>query len=333
MTEHLRIGLVGAGAMGANHARVVGTSPTAHLEVVVAPDLARASRLATDTGAKAASQVAAAYGCDAVIVASPTDAHASIAMELIGQGIPVLVEKPLTADLAAAQKIVDAAADQDVPLMCGFVERFNAAVTTAAKLLGETPDDEPPVHVLSIRHSPPAARITTSVVYDLLIHDIDLTIGLLPGIEVQAVTGRTLSLGETGTADVADCTLQFASGSVATLSASRASQRKLRTLLVTTPTTLVDIDLLRQDVTVYRHVRQSIVGDSPAYRAETIVDIPFVRHQGEPLALQFDHFTRLVRGEADLAAERATLMAPHRVATQLHEGSTAAALPLVGAGP
>jgi predicted dehydrogenase len=316
MSKPLRIGLVGAGAMGANHARVVTTSPLATLSVLVDPDEERAASLAAHAGAKATTDLAATHECDAVIVASPTPGHAPIALDLIDRGLPLLVEKPLAADLTAAQTIVDAAADQDIPLMCGFVERFNAAVSTAADVLDDTP-----VHVVSIRHSPPTPRTTTSVVYDLLIHDIDLALRFAGDADVDGVSGATSYHPDTGTAEVADCTLRLTSGAVATLSASRASQRKIRTLLLATPTALIELDLLRQDVTVYRHVREAMVAGSAGYRAETIVDIPFVRHRGEPLALQFEHFVRLVRGEIDPATERSTLIAPHQVAAQLHDAS------------
>lgn len=317
--KRMRIGLVGAGAMGSNHARVIAASTRATLSIVVDPDRARADKLAANVGADVADHVEAIDGCDAVIVASPTECHASVTVALIERGIPVLVEKPLAPDLAAAEAIVAAAAKHDVPLMCGFVERFNAAVITAGDLLSEAP-----IHLVSLRHSPQTPRIATSVIHDLLIHDIDLALGFLGHCEVERVAGAVTRGPGTATVDVADCTLSFTGGAVATLSASRASQRKIRSFHLTTPTELIEVDLLRQDVTVYRNVRQDRVGDTPGYRAETIVDIPFVRHAGEPLALQLEHFLSLVQGDEDPAAERATLLAPHRVAAALDQADAVA---------
>lgn len=308
--------------MGSNHARVVAVSPTADLAAVVDYDGGRATRLAASTGAAASTALDAVFNCDAVIVACSTEYHAAIALELIERGIPVLVEKPLAAELHQAEAIVNASARCGVPLMCGFVERFNAAVTTASGMLTEQP-----VHAVSIRHSPPTPRIATSVVYDLLIHDVDLVVGFFRGTNVEVVAGAAPVDLATGVAEVADCTLQFTGGPVATLSASRSSQRKIRSLMLATPTALIELDLLRQDVTVYRNVRQSQVGDTPGYRAETIVDIPFVRHRGEPLALQFEHFVRLMRGDADPAAERATLLAAHQVAATLVDVAAEPAAP------
>jgi predicted dehydrogenase len=322
MNDPLCIGLIGAGTMGANHARVIGASADTTLAVVVDADIERARALGD--GAIASDDVEAVSGCDAVVVASPTETHADIALDLLASGIPLLVEKPLAPDVSSVHDMVSASKASDVPLVCGFVERFNAAVITAGALL-----TEPPIHVLSMRHSPPAPRITTSVVFDLLIHDIDLSVRLAGGDRIAAVTSSTWQEPGTGIAEVTDCSLRFGGGAVATLSASRRSQRKIRSLLVSTSEQLIDVDLLRQDVTVYRNVAQSQIGDAPTYRAETVVDIPFVRHAGEPLALQLAHFVGLVRGETDADAERVSILEPHRAASIVAETGRARGAELV----
>jgi len=184
---------------------------------------------------------------------------------------------------------------------------------------------EPPIHVVSMRHSPPAPRITTSVVFDLLIHDIDLAVRLAGGDQIAAVTCSSWRDPGSGISEVADCSLRFGGGALATLSASRRSQRKIRSLLLSTSEQLIDVDLLRQDVTVYRNVAQSQIGEAPSYRAETVVDIPFVRHAGEPLALQLAHFVGLVRGEIDPDEERESVLEPHRAASIVAEDDRAAA--------
>lgn len=308
MNGPLRIGLIGAGNMGANHARVIAGSPDTTLAVVVDQNVERASALGAD-GAIVSDDVAAVADCDAVIVASPTESHADIALDLLDSGIPLLVEKPLSADASSVHDMVSASKARDVPLMCGFVERFNAAVITASGLV-----DEPPIHIVSMRHSPVAPRIATSVVFDLLIHDIDLAVRLAGGTDIAAVTSSSWQEPRSGVDEVADCSLRFAGGAVATLSASRRSQRKIRSLFVSTADQLIEVDLLRQDVTVFRNVAQSQIGEELTYRAETVVDIPFVRHAGEPLALQLAHFVGLVRGENDPDQERNSVLEPHRAA-------------------
>ncbi len=182
-----------------------------------------------------------------------------------------------------------------MPLMCGFVERYNPVVATMRGLL-----DEEPMHIVGLRHSPETPRSTLSVVFDLLIHEIDLALAYMGGATPSRVCGATATAGRDPIVEVADCILQFSSGAVATLSASRASQRKVRSQLVSTATALYDVDLLRQDLTVYRHRahEQGVgVGQAAGYRAETVVDIPFVRHTGEPLALQFRALPRPDRGQ------------------------------------
>jgi hypothetical protein len=115
--------------------------------------------------------------------------------------------------------------------------------------------------------------------------------------------------------EIADCVLDFDGALIATLSASRSSQRKVRSHIIETPYAQYDVDLLRQDVTVYQHRSQALTGGpAPSYRAETIVDIPFVRHGGEPLLLQLRQFARLLEGAVDVDSERDSILPAHEVA-------------------
>lgn len=304
------LAVLGAGAMGANHARVIAGHTGAELGVVVDLDEERARAVADDNGCKWATDAAEALACDAVVVAVPTEHHLTVASAFLEAGRPVLVEKPVAMTTAEVRSLMATAARHDVPLMCGFVERFNPVVRTALDLL-----DEEPLHVVALRHSPATSRATVSVVHDLLIHDIDLALlfgGRRGVVDVHVARFRPPAASF---AEIADCSLVVEGGMVATLSASRAGQRKVRSFVVTAADRVLDLDLLRQDVTVYRHVDEEInVGGAKAYRANTIVDIPFVRHAGEPLALQLSHFVDLVEGRADPRHELDTILAPHLVA-------------------
>lgn len=303
----MRVGLLGAGTMGANHARIIAASGGVELCVVVDVDPATAARVADRHGARSSTSIDCLVDCDAVVVASPTEHHLDAALPLLAAGRPVLVEKPLAADATSVAALVAAARAAGVPLMCGFVERFNAAVVTGLRCL-----TGPPLSFHAVRHSPAAPRITTSVVSDLLIHDLDLVTSAVPGHEPVSVSAVLASPVGSSVIEQADAVVAWSGGPVANLSASRLGQRKVRTLSVTSARELVEVDLLRQNVTVYRHVTHDLVDGS--YRSDTIVDIPFVRHAGEPLALQFDHFLALVRGDADPEAELRSLEVPHRVA-------------------
>lgn len=309
----LRLALIGAGAMGLNHARVISQSGRVELTAVVDPDLRRAEAAAAFGDASISTSMDSAPLCDAAVIAAPTPAHEAIAVALLGAGIPVLVEKPITADRVSTDRVIAASINQDVPLMCGFVERFNPAITTAGELL-----DGDLLHLLALRHSPFTPSASSSVVWDLLIHDIDIALQLFDSSAPMRVSSTTWAPEPDAEPEIAECLMTFASGGLATLSSSRAGQRKVRQLLLHTATSQIEVDLLRQDVTVYRHVRHEQVTGTPLqYRSETVVDIPFVRHAGEPLALQLHHFVDLVRGRVDADAERRRLVGPHTVASSV----------------
>jgi predicted dehydrogenase len=287
----VRVTVVGAGVMGDMHARIVANSARAVLAQVVDVDVDRARTVTGRWGGTPAVDVG---GCDAVIVAAPTHHHTEIALPLLRAGLPVLVEKPL----AFSARDVNALLAGGI-LMCGFVERFNPVVCTLLDIL-----DGPVVHLLTVRHSPPAPRIPGSVTSDLLIHDLDLASRLIPG--AATVTGAA-------TGDTVDCTLRYPTA-IATLSASRAAQRKTRTLTAHTATSAYELDLLRQTITVYRHLAHD--GDHAGYRADTAIGVPFVAGR-EPLAAQFDHFLDLAAGLADPELERASIRPAHDLAAQV----------------
>ena len=309
----VRIGLLGAGIMGSHHARLISESPRASLHVVVDHHLERAEPLARRAGAPASSDPRVALDADAVIVATPTETHLEYALPLLEADRPLLIEKPIAADLPSVRRLLKESEARDVPVTCGFVERFNPAIAAARSIL-----EEPALHVNAVRHSPNTPRTTTSVVFDLLIHDIDLTFLYVDDHQLDDFHAVTWTPEGVGVTEIADCALRFASGTIATLSSSRTSQRKIRSQSVATQSVLVEVDLLRATVSVYRNVRQEQITDrGTTYRAETIVDIPFVRHAGEPLALQLDHFLDLVEGKADPERERRSLLPAHEVAARI----------------
>ncbi len=301
------VALIGAGHMGSSHARVISESSDADLGVVIDRDAEAADALAGRYWSRVSGDLEDALAADAVVVATSTAAHLACAMPFLEAGVPVFIEKPLAPSLDEVDALLEVAERKDVPVMCGFVERFNAAFRTTASLL-----DAPPTHLVTVRHSPPAPRIASSVVGDMLLHDLDVAINLFGGEEPRLAGAACHRPAGTEFHEIADCSLAFGSG-IATLSANRMAQRKIRTLAVHAPDQSIEVDLLRQDVTVYRNVSQEIVrgGGGVGYRASTEIDIPFVRHLGEPLALQFAHFLSLVAGTGDHDVERARIRPPH----------------------
>jgi predicted dehydrogenase len=310
----INIALVGAGTMGSYHARVVSTSERARLTRVVDAHQPAGQAVADRYGAQWRDSLGDLDEIDAVIVAASTEAHFDLATEIIDAGVPLLVEKPVVNDYEKSRIIVERSADARVPILCGLLERFNPAVVTARQLVRD------PIHITATRHSPYAPRIKTGVAWDLLIHDVDLAIGLFgtAPCETTGALGHFHPQSLSGAEDVASATLTFAAGQVAQLSASRIGQKKDRTMTVHELDRLIEIDLLRRDVTIYRHVfADATWNDGRGYRQQTSIEIPEIGNAREPLAAQFDHFLDLVEGTADADAERAGILPAHAAVASL----------------
>jgi predicted dehydrogenase len=324
MTARPKVAVVGVGVMGSYHARVVAQSERAELALIVDPDEAAGRAVAQRYDCRWQPELDSTADLAAVVVATPTEWHSGVVLDVLGAGTPVLVEKPVTANLAETVRILDTAQAADLPIMCGFVERFNPAVLTLRELV----TDEP-AHVTATRHSPYAGRIRTGVAWDLLIHDIDTCLRLFDGptVDVQAGLGYFHPLsGETGGEDVADAVLTFASGAIATVSASRIGHRKVRSISVTELNRAIEVDLLRRDVTIYRHVsHDSPTHDGLGYRQQTIIEIPELVSAREPLAAQFDHFLGLLAGTVDRHRERESILGSHQVIDRVMASANVAA--------
>lgn len=314
----VRVGLVGAGSMGSLHARVLSQHARTELAVVVDPDLGAARTVTEAWGGTAAAELDDPAAVDAVVLATPTENHHALGRRILEAGVPLLVEKPISVDIAEVRDLVELARTRGVPLTCGFVERFNPAVTMALGIVEE------PLHVRAVRHSPYAGRIRTGAADDLAIHDIDLAIRVAgrPPTAVRATFGSFHPESAPGAEDVADFTLDFGGGVCATLTASRIAQRRERTLVIGGIDIQVEVDLLRQDVTVYRHVGNRMV-ENLAYRQQTIIDIPVFQARGEPLMAQLDNFVGLVGGTVDARAELEGILPAHDVIAAARAGASA----------
>ena len=309
-----RVALIGAGRMGSNHARVIHESEHAELNIVIDNNRTAAETLANHHQVRVGHEIADALRADAVVIAASSASHLECARPVLEAGIPVLVEKPLAMTLSDVDTLVDLATCSGTPLMCGLVERYSAAITTALEQLG----DRRPTHLLTVRHSPPAAHIASSVVADLLLHDLDTALRFFKTDHAKLHGATVLRPPHSDFDEVVDCTLSLAGG-MASLSASRMGQRKVRTMNVYAEDVLLEIDLLRQTVTKYRNVSQEMMALGAGYRSSTEIEIPFVRHHGEPLALQFAHFLQIVDGRADAAEELSGVRPPHVLMAAIDE--------------
>jgi predicted dehydrogenase len=178
--------------------------------------------------------------------------------------------------------------------MVGHVERFNPAVLELDRLVDGL------IHIDVRRVGSFTPRITTDVVLDLMIHDIDLVNNLAGGelATLSSLTRRVHGQSE----DIATCVLTYASGVSATLTASRVSQAKQRQIELTQRENVVVADLVRQQVTIQRVAHSEYVGEQGArYRQSGVIEIPYLEHQGEPLLLEQQHFIECVRGRTQPA--------------------------------
>ncbi|MDG4818458.1 Gfo/Idh/MocA family oxidoreductase [Micromonospora sp. WMMD956] len=315
MTAPVRFALVGTGVMGALHARVIAQSDRARLVRVVEPRESVGRAVADRYGARWAPDGSDLSDVDAVVIAAPTEFHHALAGEVLAADKPLLIEKPVCGSLAETEDIVATAEKRGVPLVCGLLERFNPAVLTALALV------DSPVHLTVTRHSPYAPRIRTGVAWDLLIHDVDLAVRVFGGQEptdVRGVLGHFHPSSLPGAEDVAEALLTFGGAALANVSASRIGQRKVRTLVVSEVDRLIEADLIRRDVTIYRHVSlDAATPDGRGYRQQSIMEVPELVSNREPLAAQLDHFLDLLAGVADADAERRSILPAHRAVGRL----------------
>jgi predicted dehydrogenase len=282
-----RVALIGAGSMGSNHGRVLRAHPEAELTHVVDADAGKGRKLAEELGATYAARVTDVLGqVDAAVVAVPTQHHLEVGTELLRAGVHVLMEKPIAASVEEGAALIREAEAAGVRLMVGHVERFNPAVLDLQDMITE------PLHVECKRLSAFSPRIADGVIKDLMIHDLDLVLGMVGGpvALVSAVSRRLRSQTE----DHASALLRFESGTTATLTASRIGQQKIRQIEIIQPDNFVHVDLLRQDISIHR-VEHSEFLPGGRYSQTGVVQIPLLRHRGEPLALEWSHFLECVR--------------------------------------
>lgn len=307
----IRAGVVGVGSMGVHHARVYEGLDGVTLAGVVDEDGERAASVAADhdTTARKLDDLLAAV--DVASVAVPTPHHHAVATECLEAGVHTLVEKPLVTDVGRGEELAALADARDLVLTAGHVERFNPAVETLSRLL-------PDLDVLAFearRLGPPRADDRGGdVVLDLMIHDLDVIASLVDG-PAETVGAAAVSDGSHVTA-----TLRYDSGPVASLTASRATHRKVRRLEVVAADRLVVVDYLDQSVEIYRRSLPSFVSDAEGlrYRHEQVVERPMVGNR-EPLVAELEAFVDAARGERPPAMTPAEALAAVATASEVRE--------------
>ena len=309
--QKIRVAVVGAGDFGRNHARVYRELPGAELVGIVDANAERAAKIAQEFSTEAIPDIESLAGrVDAASVVVPTVAHSRVGCRLLDLGIDVIVEKPMAASLAEADALISTAARCGRILQVGHLERFNPGIIAVMPVVNRPLYFE--VHRLGV-FTPRSLDI--DVVYDVMIHDLDILLAIVntPVVDIKAIGIPVL----TDKVDIAHVRLDFASGAVANITASRVSTERVRKLRFFQQHEYISVDFTRQDALRVRVVEP---GPQPKFDFATL---PAERE--EPLRAELRAFLESVRTRRvplvdGLAGRRALELADQVMAGILEHG-------------
>ena len=280
----MKVAVIGVGHLGKHHARILGAMPGVELVAVVDTNQARAEEIAAANQTRALMRPLSLLGkVDAVSIAVPTEQHLAVALPFLEAGAGVLVEKPMVRSLEEADIMMAAAAKGGAVLAVGHTERFNPAVEAARPLLQDPRFIE--VHRLGTF---PERSLDIDVVFDLMIHDIDVVLSLVKS-DVESIEAVGVPV-LTGRVDIANVRLRFANGCIANLTASRISRDRVRKIRFFQPAGYLSIDYAAQKIEAYRLVK----GDGPKPAIEG-GEIPVANE--EPLKRELADFVDAVKNK------------------------------------
>lgn len=301
----MRIGVVGTGYLGRLHARVLTEIPEATVAGFVETNDERAAEIASMLNLERIGSVAElAARADCAVVSTPTTTHYEVARELIETGCDVLIEKPITATAAEAERLIELAGARGRIIQVGHVERYNPAIVAVADLVSEARFFEADrIGVFSGR------SLDIDVLLDLMIHDLNLVLSLLRQevVEIRAVGVPVL----TDKVDITNVRLELANGAVANLTASRVSQDRVRKQRFFGSDFYVSTDTKEQEAKGYR------------LTGRTLQALELTVEKKEPLRAELEAFLECVRQRARplVTAEDglAAVVLAHRVAAAIEE--------------
>lgn len=291
MSDPIPVAVVGAGNMGAHHVRVYDELPEATLVEVVEPDSDRAAEICEEYDVRVCDSVDEIEEAVAASVAVPNAFHRNVAEMLLEQGLDLLIEKPLAPSVSDAEAIVEAAEACDAILQVGHIERFNPAV----ELLGDILETEEIIAIEAHRLGPFNEQLSEeSVVFDLMIHDLDIIKHLMDDeIDLVNAIGTMTRSQKT---DHAVATMKSTDGILGTVTASHVTHGKVRRLDVTTKSSYIQLDYQEQSIEINYHGTEQLtrVKEQSRFRTETVLERPFVTNR-EPLKNELEHFLSCVR--------------------------------------
>jgi predicted dehydrogenase len=290
----IKCGVAGVGSLGQHHARIYASLPNVEFAGIYEASDERAKEICAKYNCRRfASIEELGDACDAISVVVPTDKHALVALPLLAKKCHLLIEKPITATLEEAEQVLAAAQANNCIVQVGHIEHFNPVMSFMEKHIDR------PGYITAERLAPYTTRGTeVGVVLDLMIHDIGIVLALAksPIRKIDSVGINVLSKTE----DIANARIEFESGCVANLSASRMSLKKNREIRIFQDNAYLSLDFMNQkghlvkksDLIAYGlklKVGLAKAGDASSIPVE---DIPI--EKDEPLKLELQHFTESV---------------------------------------
>ena len=264
--KRLKTAVIGVGYLGKFHAAKYAELEQSELVAVVDNNAENAAQIAAQHNTRAVTDYRELFGSvDAVSIVVPTEQHHRIAKECLENGLDVLVEKPMTVTLAEADDLIDCAQKNNRILQVGHLERFNAAVLSLGNVLTT------PLFIETHRLAPFKDRGTdVDVILDIMIHDIDIILNIVnsPVTAIHAVGVPVVSPEKN---DIANVRLEFESGCVANVTASRISVKEMRKTRIFQPDAYISIDFATQQAEVFKRMEgEEMAGEMPQIMYEEI---------------------------------------------------------------
>jgi predicted dehydrogenase len=326
--KKLKLGIIGVGHMGQYHVSVASMLKNKiNLAGIYDVDVQRAKEIANKYEIESFEKVDDLLdNIEAVVIAVPTYLHYKYASMAMDKNLHVLVEKPVTEKIEQARKLASKAKKKGLIFQVGHVERFNGAVQELFKIVTN------PIIIESRRLAPFSGRIKdVGVVLDLMIHDIDIVMNIVksPVVSVQASGGAMFSDYE----DYATAILQFENSCIASITASRITQKKIRTLSISQEKSFISLDYATQDIQIHRQASQAylLTKEEIKYSQEAFVEELFI-HKENPLKQEHEHFHDCIRNgfipyvtnDADIRSLEITLEIENIVRNQMLKDKRAA---------
>lgn len=296
--NRIRAGVVGVGHMGSYHVGVYSELFNVEFVGVADTDINKAENIARKYNTVPYQDYKELFGkIDVVSIAVPTELHYEVAADFLNKGVHVLLEKPITKNLDQARKLFEIAKEKGVVLNIGHVERFNGAVQELKNIVSN------PIFIESRRLGPYVERVKDDdVVLDLMIHDIDIILNLVDS-KVKEVSAKGVSVFSNHE-DLANIQISFENGCIANITASRATQQKIRTMAVTQKDAYIFLDFTDQDIHIHRQASSEhiLTKEELRYKQESFIERIFV-HKDNPLKLEIKHLIECALNNANHHAE------------------------------